>query len=462
MDQLLEAFDRTCQDQRHRLALWSRGEKLQLDFATLAARSRDWEAAVAGLECGVVALACGNGTAFVELFFALRRRGLPVALMDGGLPFAEKARLCARLGVRELLHRDACVGSEAWPGSIQHSRFDAVETTEPAPGTAVVKLTSGSTGEPLGLCLTAQALVTGIQQIATGMAISATDRVLVAIPLSHSYGFDNGVSSLAVVGTPLVLEPGFYPSPLLAALAEGDVTFFPAVPPMVRALADSSWPGELPLRRVISAGGPLAPEFAARFRERSGLAVHQFYGSSETGGICFESDPSAAGAAGTVGFPLPGVEVELLDPGAEDDAAMGTVAVRSAANFLATLGGTPRSDRRVILGDRGAWQADGRLRLVGRCSDLLNVAGRRVSATAIETCLRQLPGIDDAAVVAVADAVRGDRVLAFLVGKPQPCHASSLPAGLARRDLRYIEALPYTDRGKLDRTRLGQWAREKV
>ncbi len=452
---IAEAFDRFCHDRRDQLAIWSRAERLRLTFGQLGERAAAWERRLPSADAlagSAVAVGVGNVAAFPELFLALRRRGFPMAALDAGLAPEAKLALCRRLGLAVLLHRDSALGGEPLGEDIFRLEVPGAAPCPTPAGTALVKLTSGSTGEPLGICLTDEALAAGIAQIGAGMDLSPADRVLIAVPLSHSYGFDNGVLSLAVLGTPLVLEAGYYPAMLLAALAEGEVTFFPAVPPMVRALAESEWPAGLALGRVISAGGPLAPEFAAAFRTRSGLAVSQFYGSTETGGISFEPTPEAPEAAGTVGRPLPGVEV-ALDPD-------GTVTVDSAANFFAFLGQEPRSERRVTLADRGEWAPGGRLRLTGRTADLLNVGGRRISAAAMEAALRALPGVREAAVIGVEDSLRGDRVVAFLVGAPQP-FGSRLPQGLAARDLRYVEALPFTGRGKLDRCLLRSWAAEK-
>jgi len=458
--------------------LWSRGEGLTLSFGELAAAVAERAKGLHLPQGSLAAVATGNLAAFPVLFFALLSQGVPMVAMDGALAPEEKRALCCRLGVHTLFTRAADGLGEEVGGGVRRLDLGPTPggsdtlpalpadgpattgpaTSGPAPGTALVKMTSGSTGEPTGICLSEEALATGIAQIVEGMGLSAADRVLIAIPLSHSYGFDNGVLSLAAAGTPLILEPSYYPASLLRALGDGEATFFPAVPPMVRALADTDWPreltraGELGRLRVISAGGPLDPSFARRFRKRSGRAVHQFYGSTETGGICFERHPEEPEASGTVGQPLPGVRVEL------DRAS--TVTVDSGASFLAFLGQPPRPERRVVLGDRGEWTAEGRLRLTGRTADMLNVGGRRVSATAIESCLRRLPGITEVAVVAVADPMRGDRVMAFFVGEPGRLDPSCLPTGLAPRDLRAIDALPYTPRGKLDRARLRRLAAE--
>jgi acyl-CoA synthetase (AMP-forming)/AMP-acid ligase II len=319
----------------------------------------------------------------------------------------------------------------------------------------LVKLTSGSTGDPVGVCLDEPALMAGIAHIVDGMAIAPHDRVLVAIPLSHSYGFDNGVLSLAVHGTPLVLEPSFYPGPLLTALAEGEISFFPAVPPLVRALAETAWPSTLPLRTVICAGAPLPVETARRFRQRSGRYVHQFYGSTETGGISYETAPEEAAADGTVGRPLPGVRLVLCEGG--------VVTVDSSANFGAHLGRDCALTRRTVAtGDTGELDASGRLRLTGRSADICNVGGRKIPAAALEEALRGATGVEELAVVGVDDPVRGDRIVAFLVARGRTIDLSTLPSGLQPREVRLVETLPYTERGKLDRQALRELARSRT
>lgn len=446
MGAILEAFDDVLRDRRGSLAILSRQERTSLTFGDLDLLARAWEERLGDVAPGEsVALATGNGPAFVALFLALRRRGAVVVSMDGGLPFAEKSRICARLGVRHLLARDEG-GREAGDGVRRHD-VDVVPL--PAlPGTAVVKLTSGSTGEPVGACISEEALATGITQIAAGMGIDAHDRILVAIPLSHSYAFDSGLVSLLVLGTPLVLESALLPRVLISAMLEGEVTFFPAVPPLVHSLGQVDWP-ELPLRRVICAGGVLTPAAARAFHARSGRHVHQFYGATECGGICFEPRPGEPGAEGSVGMPLPGVDVRLGEAG--------RVEVRSRASYHGHLGRDAESAPRVVVpGDTAVWSEEGRLRLTGRTADILNVGGRKIAAAQLEGELRAIAGVREAAVVGVDDPVRGDRVVAFVVGDTVlDLPGAGLPLGL--RDVRSVAALPYTERGKLDRALLRQW-----
>ena len=439
---LLDAFARQVRDRGRAEALWSRKESLRLSFADLEERvaARAAELQSRGV-ARLAALATGNCASFVTSYLALRRLGVAVVAMDGALPERQKLATCRDLGVRHLLLRDRIAA------------VDAASPPDLPEGIGLVKLTSGSTGRPTGACFTDEVLFSGIRQIAEGMELDADQRVLLCIPLSHSYGFDNGVLSLVVAGTPLVLQPGIFPADVLRALDESNAHFLPLVPPLVRSLGQANWPVGLPLRRVICAGGALLPEAAQQFRSASGLPVHNFYGSTETGGISFEAAPEEPAAAGTVGRPLPGVRVEF------DDTRR--VVVYSAANQVARWGPTGVVSTRgesVRTGDTAEWTPSGRLRLTGRTADILNIGGRKIAAVEVEAALRSVDGVRDAAVVGVDDPVRGDRSIAFLVADDWPVDTSDVPPRLAPRELRRVEALPHTPRGKLDRQALRRLA----
>jgi acyl-coenzyme A synthetase/AMP-(fatty) acid ligase len=423
--------------------LWSRGENLRLSFRDLDERV-EARLAVLGSELvdrSPTALATGNCVAFVESYLALRRLGVTVVAMDGTLTTGDKVAMCRELGVRRLVLEDRTVAVAA------HGEGREVH---PSQGIGLVKLTSGSTGRPGGACFTDEVLCSGIRQIAEGMDLDARQRVLMCIPLSHSYGFDNGVLSLLVLGTPLILQPSIFPADLLRALDASQAHFLPLVPPLVRSLGRATWPEHLPLRTVICAGGALLPEAARQFRQVSGRAVHNFYGSTETGGICFETAPEDADAVGTVGWPLPGVRVELD--------VSGRVVVHSAANLVQRWPSdgveAPGNPTPVRTGDTAEWTPEGRLRLTGRTADILNIGGRKIAAAEVEAALCALHGVRDAAVVGVDDPVRGDRTVAFLVADHWPLDTSELPPRLIPREMRQVESLPHTARGKLDRQAL--------
>jgi acyl-coenzyme A synthetase/AMP-(fatty) acid ligase len=229
------------------------------------------------------------------------------------------------------------------------------------------------------------------------MEITSADRVLISIPLSHGYGFDKRLLSLAAGGTPLILQSDVLPGAMLRTLREQEVTFFPAVP---RSSARS--PGRVAeaagARRVITrARRSHSREAAESFTPRLGLPVCQFFGSTETGGISFENRP---------GDPRPRGASASRSRRPDRDRDGGTVQVHSERAPLRaasrTAGAGVGRDRR-----RASWSPEGRLRLEGRATLVANVGGLKVDLGALDAFFRSLPGVDDAAAVAVDDAARG-------------------------------------------------------
>jgi long-chain acyl-CoA synthetase len=298
------------------------------------------------------------------------------------------------------------------------------------------------------------------------MGLRPEDRLLAAVPMSHSYGLSSLVLPALLRGTPLVLpEEGDLLAPFAAAEAAG-ATVFPTVPAYVEALLGLSHPPAWPasLRLVITAGAPLKPAVARRFREVFGLPLHVFYGASECGGICYDRE-GGAGERGTVGTPVEGVEIHLAPcptGGTEGGQLAGQVTVRSPA--VAT-GYVPDADPRLAGGsflgsDFAAWQ-DGELVLHGRLDDLINVKGKKVDPREVETVLAGLPGVCEVAVLGVPG--RGsDVVRAVIACRPGEISSDQvlrwcrdhLAAHKIPRSVILVPALPRTSRGKLDRPAL--------
>ena len=436
-------------------AVFDRGRHETLSFRDLVRRIELCAGRLSGLE-GPLALSVDN-PGFCQWFFAARALELPTVLMDAAQSVQEKRELCRRLGIRNLVHRrsaDASYGGtqDRDQEEVAVELLDDVVARRPPAGTEIVKLTSGSTGTPTGACFSERELIVGVEQIGKGMGIGRKDRVLLVIPMTHSYGFDNGALSLALLGTPLILEPRIFPKEILRALSETAASVLLLVPPLVRALGQSKWPDLARLRRVICAGGALPASFSEDFRLAAGVPVHNFYGSSETGGICFETQPDDPAARDTVGFPLPGVAVSL--------GPAGEVRVGSRANLVAKWRDPEQNSAagsaygRVETGDLAEWTPEGRLRLTGRAANRLNIGGRKVSAAEIESALRDLPGVTDAAVIGIADPMRGDRVVAFLISECWPVDLKPIPTRFRPRECHRLNEFPVNVRGKLDRAAL--------
>jgi long-chain acyl-CoA synthetase len=404
----------------------------------------------------IVGLAAANGPGFLASLLALRRAGLTVLLLDAQTPEAEALRILPALGASALLR---CPGG--WPsGPAGWCLLEAPGgTTSPEPlifpGTAFVKLTSGSTGAPRGIATPAEALMADDAALTATMGLSAEDRLLATLPLSHSYGLSSLALPALVRGAMLVIpeESGLY-DPFITA-ARTEATFFPTVPAYLDALVRMSAPPPRPasLRLVITAGAPLSAATSARFRELFGLPVHAFYGSSECGGICYDREGRAA-ERGTVGPPVEGVRVTLEE---------GVVTVESPA---VARGYVPDPDERLAdgrfrTGDLAVWR-DGELALQGRVDDLVNVKGKKVNPREVEGVLTGLPGIEEAAVLGVPVPGRGEFLRAVVACRPGRLTPEEivawcrerLSAHKVPRSVILVEALPRNARGKLDRSAL--------
>jgi acyl-CoA synthetase (AMP-forming)/AMP-acid ligase II len=190
--------------------------------------------------------------------------------------------------------------------------------------------------------------------------------------------------------------------------------------------------------------------------------VRSFYGSSETGGICFDATDRLDERV-PVGHPIGATRVALVT---DADAPEGSGRVRvSGPNVIDRYAGdaSPRFDGEFLTGDYARVDADGTLILTGRASSFINVAGRKVLPGELEAALRALPGVSDAVAIGVHDAVRGQALGACLVSEAawdartvREALSSTLAAYKLPRVVVVTRALPLTDRGKVDRAAIAR------
>ena len=459
-DPILEAFTRLARQRPEATLVLAR------DGAVTAARleilSRDAERTLTGLEIppgSPVAVRGPNGAGFLAGFLAARRVGHPVVLLDHRAAEPEVERSIRHFGLQAVLRAETGGGE-----TVELSRLAGPRLDPPPPGTAVVKLTSGSSGEARGVATTAAALLHDDRALRSSMGITADDRLLALVPFAHSYGLSSLLVPALTVGLTLVVPDDRGPFGALAAARRHAVTVLPTVPAYLVALLRLDRSDLLPpsLRLVISAGAALTPSVAQRFRRRFGLPVHAFYGASECGGITYDREGSAA-EHGAVGEPVDGVTVEL-EPVDDLPAEQGRrVVVRSAA--VAT-GYWPAEDARLgagryRTGDLAVATGDG-LALVGRLDRLIHVRGSKVSPLEVERVIAQLPAVDDVSVHGVIDPGSGDEVVRAVVASGNGVTADEVTRWCRQRlaDFKIprrvvvLRELPRTARGKLDRRRL--------
>lgn len=476
-DPILEAYDeqRARRPDRVLVASPARAATVaQIEaLARLAGECLDEPALPPG---SLVGLAAPDGPAFLASFVALRRRALVPVLLESKAPPAERDRVADGLGCVWTL---AC--ARRWPRSAddwQLSGRGPRPSSGPAvrldPSTAAVKLTSGSTGRPRGVVTPAAALFADDAALAATMGLEDDERILGAIPMSHSYGLSSVVMPALVRGSLVIVpEEGGGPFGPLRAAHALEATFFPTVPAFLRAILATDRPPCLPesLRLTISAGAPLPPETARRFREVHGRPVHVFYGSSETGGICFDREGDAA-ERGSVGSPVAGVTLRLVPlDGADgcpadfaarsDGVACGVVTVESAAVAAGYLPADPErlSGGRFRSGDVARWRGS-ELVLAGRTDDLINIRGKKVNPREVEGVLSGLAGVREVLALGASDTGRAEQTLRVVVecepGRLSPSQVLAwcrerLAEHKVPRSVVLVGELPRNARGKIDR-----------
>jgi malonyl-CoA/methylmalonyl-CoA synthetase len=287
---------------------------------------------------------------------------------------------------------------------------------------ALIGYTSGTTGAPKGAVLTHANLLAGARSVASAWEWTHRDRLLLVLPLFHMHGLGVGVNGTLVTGASAIVLAGFAPDAVFDAVARHEATMFFGVPTMYARLARSKRVTELrALRVAVSGSAPLPPSVWDRIHAESGMAILERYGMTET--VMLASNPlQGERRAGTVGLPLPGVELRL----GEGD----VVEVRGPnvfAGYLARPDATEAAftaDGWFRTGDIGRFDAQGYLSLVGRASELIISGGYNVYPREVEDVLRRHPLIADVAVVGTPDEEWGEIVTAYVVLSPD-VHAAA-------------------------------------
>lgn len=403
---------------------WSRGELESFANSWVAALS-DFKA----LRRRRVLVSQSNGAEWFRVFLGL--------LKVGAVPMPVDANESSER-LREIA--DATGASWVWDGGrLQRAHGGRIVRS---PDACLIKLTSGSTGTPKALVFSHSRMIADGRQVCSTMGIDPDDLNLGVIPFGHSYGLGNLVVPLLIQGTAIVSASGPLPTQLAQDCSEAKPTVFPAVPALLRLLVESDVNGDAlaSIRLVISAGSPLSPDAARAFGEKFKRMVHGFYGSSETGGICYDRSGEATLVGRSVGRPLDGVSLSFRNRGRFD--------VRSAA----VVGRGIFAPK-----DRGELNDLGELVLCGRVGRMVKIAGRRLDLGEVESILRRVEGVKDAFVTnhpgregALVAAVATNRNVMELRREMAALSASwKIPGKII-----VLPELPLTARGKTDARKL--------
>jgi malonyl-CoA/methylmalonyl-CoA synthetase len=325
---------------------------------------------------------------------------------------------------------------------------------------ALLGYTSGTTGRPKGAVLSHGNLLASCEALREAWRWTPGDRLVLCLPLFHMHGLGVGLHGTLHAGGSALLQRGFAPDDVFEAIRGHDATLFFGVPTMYHRLVASPDVALLGrLRLCVSGSAPLPAALHQRFEAQTGQRILERYGMTET--VMLVSNPcDGERRPGTVGLPLPGVELRLHgNPGeiqVRGPNVFGGYWQRPEANAEAFT-----ADGWFRTGDLGERDDAGYVRISGRAKELLLSGGFNVYPREVEDAVREHPDIEDVAVVGTPDDEWGEVVTAYIVAR-QAIEVAELRAWLGDRLAAYkhprvlwrVEQLPRNALGKVQKHRL--------
>lgn len=443
-----------------------------------------------------VAIVSANDPAFVVAYLATLRAGAVAVPLNVVSPTAELQRQLAEVDVAAILigpggeHVARALPSSAATPMMTIAAGEAgIVATETAAAPpepvergaedlAALLFTAGTAGAPRAAMLTHGNLLANLDQIRRhpGPGIQGSDRVLAVLPLCHIFGLNAVLGEALLVGASVLLLDRFDPARTLELIAEHGVTVLVGAPNLFAALmAVPPATGEAmgSVRFAFSGAAPLSSEVADGWEKRFGFPLRQGYGLTEASPVVTAAVMDEPARPSSIGIPLPGVDVRLVDTDGEEALAgdPGEIWVRGpnvfpgywndtdATTAALTTDGWLRTGDIAVVGD------DGELAIVDRAKDLIIVSGFNVFPAEVEEALAEHPGVAEVAVIGDVDPRRGEVVHAFVVragaeaAEPTGAElADWCRARLARykcpTEFTFVPSLPHGLAGKLLRRSL--------
>jgi long-chain acyl-CoA synthetase len=356
---------------------------------------------------------------------------LIVGSVAGALP-AGKSMLYRLFKRSEVTKRPIDPRITAFSKLIANDGASPTPAIDPLKNVALIQYTGGTTGTPKGAMLTHQNLSANARQV---MGLdphpAMHDRILGVLPLFHVFANTCVLNRTVHNGGCIVMLPRFDAGQVLAAISRTKATALPGVPTMYQALLDHPRIGATDfssLRICISGGAPLPAELKAKFEAATGAAVVEGYGLSESSGVISANPYEGEGKSGTIGQPIPGTHVRLVDKGDPNRPAPegepGEILV-SGPQIMKGYWNRPEADAEVFVtdpagrswlrtGDVGTIDGDGFIRIVDRLKDMIAVSGFKVFPSQIEAVLHHHPAVKEAMVIGLPDKYRGEHPRAYV------------------------------------------------
>jgi acyl-CoA ligase (AMP-forming) (exosortase A-associated) len=448
------------------------------------------------------ALACSRiGAIYVPANPLLKARQLEYLLNDAGACALIASQTAAVL-VEDSIPRCPTITTVVWcdtaqvrasttPGMDVLRYEDLVTGDVHAHGNAVeddpaaLLYTSGSTGRPKGVVVSHRNLVTGAHSVSSYLKNTASDRILVALPLSFDYGLSQVTTAFAV-GACAVLTHFSLTAALLQEIVSERITALAGVPTMWMHLASAEWPAPAvkTLRYITNSGGALPASVIKNLQSRlPNTLVYCMYGLTEAFRSTYLEPSKLEQHLGSIGKAIPGQEVLVLNADGSE-CKPGEVGELVHRGSLVTLGywndpqltqqrfkPLPKRLKELMREEVGVWSGDlvktdaeGFIYFIGRRDHLIKSSGYRISPTEIEEVISEMPAVIESAALGVPDDALGQRVVvAAVVGPEAPVDIAErirqhcrmqLPAYMVPAEVHVMSHLPRNANGKCDRAAL--------
>ncbi len=460
-----------------------------LTFSELDQRSSALAAGLSarGISAGdTVGILCRNHRGFLDATFATAKLGARTLYLNTDFGGPQLREVCEREGVTLLIHDEeyeqliaeiepshgrllGWTDEPAAAGTIERLLREQAGQTAPSPDepSAVVLLTSGTTGTPKGASRHQGTSLHPIGALLSKVPFRSRGSSYIAAPMFHALGFTQTVLAVTL-GCTTIVERRFKPDRVLDAIIQRRPEVLVVVPVMLQRIVSlleaepANWDTSS-LRIIFSSGSALGAELVRRTQRAIGDVLYNFYGSTEVAWATFATPDDLRAAPGTAGRPPYGTIVRLYDsegrvvhgPGNH-----GRIFVGNGYQFDGYTGGGSKEviDGLMSSGDVGHFDADGRLFVDGRDDDMIVSGGENIFPIEVEELLLTHPGVEEAAVIGVQDPEFGQRLAAFVVRKPgaeisQDDVKDFVKLNLARykvpREVSFLDRLPRNPTGKV-------------
>lgn len=417
-------------------------------------------------QAGVVFLPLNTAYTVDELTYFIDNSGAALVVCDSRSE-QDLRTVAASLGAQLMTLNADGTGSLSDAAAGMPANFETV--ARDPDDLAAFLYTSGTTGRSKGAMLTQANLLSNAETLVDYWRFTDKDVLLHALPIFHTHGLFVATNVMLAAGGSMIFLPKFDLDAMIAQMP--NATSMMGVPTFyTRLLGDPRFTAELTshMRLFISGSAPLLAETHIQFEERTGHRILERYGMTETN--MNTSNPyDGERRAGTVGFPLPGVELKITDPASGETLPQGDVGqieVRGPNVFKGywqmpdKTAAELRTDGFFITGDLGKTDEDGYVHIVGRNKDLIISGGYNIYPKEIELVLDEQPHVLESAVIGVPHADFGETVVGLIVARPGETPdleaiGHSVAGALARfkhpRKLIVIDALPRNTMGKVQK-----------